>query len=177
VFAPDGGRILTASDDNTARLWDRDGKPLAILQGHAGRVNSAVFAPDGGRILTASRDTPRDVLTALRDGTARLWDRDGKLLATLEGHTDGVISAVFGPDGGRILTASDDNTAKRKVGQACSRLTQAFLEDAPPCRSPDAETHQRPSYTSCRLSSHHSSNRRCGTCHFSSSSSEPDTTP
>src|SRR5450755_1663929 len=25
VFAPDGGRILTASHDNTARLWDRDG--------------------------------------------------------------------------------------------------------------------------------------------------------
>jgi WD40 repeat protein len=44
-FAPDGGRILTASDDNTARLWDRDGKPLATLQGHTGRVNSAAFAP------------------------------------------------------------------------------------------------------------------------------------
>jgi WD40 repeat protein len=25
VFGPDG-RILTASDDKTARLWDRDGK-------------------------------------------------------------------------------------------------------------------------------------------------------
>jgi len=62
-FAPDGGRILTASGDNTARLWDRDGKPLATLQGHTGRVRSAVFAPDGGRILTASED-----------GTARLWE-------------------------------------------------------------------------------------------------------
>ena len=38
VFAPDGGRILTASYDNTARLWDRDGKPLAILKGHTGPV-------------------------------------------------------------------------------------------------------------------------------------------
>jgi WD40 repeat protein len=59
VSAPDGGRILTASDDNTARLWDRDGKPLATLQGHTGAVNSAVFAPDGGRILTASTATTR----------------------------------------------------------------------------------------------------------------------
>jgi WD40 repeat protein len=56
VFAPDGSRILTASsddytaDDNTARLWDRDGKPLATLQGHTGPVRSAVFAPDGSRI-------------------------------------------------------------------------------------------------------------------------------
>jgi WD40 repeat protein len=53
--------------DNTARLWDRDGKPLATLQGHTGAVNGAVFPPDGGRILTASEDN-----------TARLWDRDGK---------------------------------------------------------------------------------------------------
>ena len=63
MFAPDGGRILTASNDKTARLWDRDGKPLAILEGHTDAVNSAVFAPDGGRILTASDDK-----------TARLWE-------------------------------------------------------------------------------------------------------
>jgi WD40 repeat protein len=51
VFAPDGRRILTASADGTARLWDRDGKPLAILQGHTGEVTSAVFAPSA---LTSS---------------------------------------------------------------------------------------------------------------------------
>jgi WD40 repeat protein len=55
--------LTIASDDNTARLWDRDGKPLVTLQGHTGPVTGAVFAPDGGRILTASEDT-----------TARLWD-------------------------------------------------------------------------------------------------------
>jgi WD40 repeat protein len=101
VFRPDGGRILTASNDNTARLWDRDGKPLAILQGHTAAVRTAVFAPDGGRILTASDDK-----------TARLWDRDGKPLATFKGHTGRVTSAVFAPDGRRVLTASDDETAR-----------------------------------------------------------------
>jgi WD40 repeat protein len=30
----------------------------------------------------------------------------------LSGHTGAVNSAVFAPDGGRILTASDDNTAR-----------------------------------------------------------------
>ena len=61
--APDGRRILTASDDDTARLWDADGKELATLRGHTGSVLSAVFAPDGRRILTASADQ-----------TARLWE-------------------------------------------------------------------------------------------------------
>ena len=54
LFAPAGGRILTASADTKARLWDRDGKPLASLHCHTSRVTSAVFAQDGGGILTAS---------------------------------------------------------------------------------------------------------------------------
>jgi len=33
-------------------------------------------------------------------------------LADLKKHTGTVYSAVFSPDGSRILTASDDNTAK-----------------------------------------------------------------
>jgi WD40 repeat protein len=47
------------------------------------------------------------------DQTARLWDAaSGKKLLTLEGHTDGVRSAAFSPDGTRVVTASDDDTAK-----------------------------------------------------------------
>jgi WD40 repeat protein len=137
---PKAGRILTASEDKTARLWDGDGKPLAILSGHTDRVTSAVFSRDGGRILTASADnTARlwdgdgkplvtlhhadevtsavfspdgdHIMTASR-GTARLWDHDGKPLVTLQGHTGAIRGAVFAPEGGRILTASEDKTAR-----------------------------------------------------------------
>ena len=34
------------------------------------------------------------------------------VVADLEGHTDALTSAVFSPDGSRILTASEDGTAK-----------------------------------------------------------------
>jgi hypothetical protein len=64
VFSPDGTRILTASDDNTARLWDAaTGQPVAEPLRHEGGIRSAVFSSDGARILTASDDE-----------TARLWD-------------------------------------------------------------------------------------------------------
>ena len=43
------------------------------------------------------------------DNTARLWDAaSGQELQVLRGHEDTVRSAVFSPDGARVLTASED---------------------------------------------------------------------
>src|SRR5208283_1751889 len=103
VFSPDIRRVLTASWDKNARLWETEsGELLATFQGHTGAVDSAVFSPDGRRVLTASRDK-----------TAQLWEAEsGKLLATFQGHTGAVYNAVFSPDGRRVLTASSDETAR-----------------------------------------------------------------
>ena len=68
VFSPDGRRVLTASRDKTAQLWEAEsGKLLVTFQGHTDAVESAVFSPDGRRVLTASRDK-----------TARLWEAVSK---------------------------------------------------------------------------------------------------
>ena len=103
AFSPDGQRIVTASADSTARLWDAEnGQQLRVLSGHTGRVASAAFSPDGRRIVTASYDK-----------TARLWDAaSGEPLRVLSGHTDRVNDAAFSPDGRRIVTASYDKTAR-----------------------------------------------------------------
>ncbi|MEZ5776463.1 MAG: WD40 repeat domain-containing protein [Hyphomicrobiaceae bacterium] len=67
-FSPDSKRIVSASADGTARIWEADstGKAfthVATLAGHTGALTSAsFFTPDGKRILTASKD-----------GTALLW--------------------------------------------------------------------------------------------------------
>jgi WD40 repeat protein len=45
--------------------------------------------------------------------TARIWDAaTGKSLTTLAGHDGEVYSAQFSPDGARILTTSEDKTAR-----------------------------------------------------------------
>ena len=46
-WLPDGARVLTASDDHTARLWDAaSGQELQVLHGHEDSVLSVVFSPD-----------------------------------------------------------------------------------------------------------------------------------
>jgi WD40 repeat protein len=103
VYSPDGTRVATASDDNTARVWDAaSGAPVATLKGHEARVWMAVFSPDGERVATASDDT-----------TARIWNAvTGATIAVLKGHVDAVSSVTFSPDGKRVATASDDKTAR-----------------------------------------------------------------
>ena len=55
AFSPDGKRIVTASADYTARVWDAaGGESLAVLEGHSGYVWYTEFSPDGMRIVTAS---------------------------------------------------------------------------------------------------------------------------
>ena len=54
-FSPDGQRVVTASEDNTARLWDAaSGKPIGEPMKHEDAVISAQFSPDGQRVVTAS---------------------------------------------------------------------------------------------------------------------------
>ena len=49
AFSPDGKRIVTASFDGTARIWDAaTGEPIGEpLRGHERGVTSAAYSPDG----------------------------------------------------------------------------------------------------------------------------------
>jgi WD40 repeat protein len=67
-FSPDGTRVLTASADGTARLWDLSGRRIATFAGHADAIEDAAFSPDGRWIVTASGDgTARQYLVELDD--------------------------------------------------------------------------------------------------------------
>jgi WD40 repeat protein len=102
AFAPDSHRVVTASMDNSARIWDStDGHQLLALEGHKGPIWRGEFSPDGTRVVTASAD-----------GLAQVWDAEtGRTLYQLDGHRGNVWSAKFSPDGQFIVTANEYNTA------------------------------------------------------------------
>lgn len=57
AFHPNSAKIITASEDKTAKVWDLyTGKCLLTLQGHSGPVKNAVFHPDKPIIVTISDD-------------------------------------------------------------------------------------------------------------------------
>ena len=63
-FSPDGLRVATCSDDNTARVWDAlTGLPISEPFRHADSVVNVRFCSDGCRMVTASWDH-----------TARVWE-------------------------------------------------------------------------------------------------------
>jgi hypothetical protein len=56
-FSPDGRRIVTASDDHTAQIWDaQTGAPVTPPLSHTDVVWHATFSQDGKRVATASAD-------------------------------------------------------------------------------------------------------------------------
>ena len=109
-WSPDAKRLVSASDDGTARIWDVKGTQLAVLEGNQGAVTRALWSPDGKLIAATGTN-----------GTITIWsvvDQNPKLLYTLTGHTKKVNNLTWWGDKSsaydtqKIVTASDDGTAK-----------------------------------------------------------------
>jgi len=132
-FSPDGTRIVVTTQIHRASICDvRTGEELLSCFGDSERpydfqIMSTSFSSDGARIVGTCRESRGP-------GVAKVWDvrpvtgrprsgaasspgepryaPHGKELLTLRGHTNYVNRAVFSPDGTRIVTCSDDRTAK-----------------------------------------------------------------
>lgn len=103
TFSPDGQRVLTCSDDRTARVWDVEtGEPVSPVLQHGDFVEGGAFSPDG-----------QHVVTACRDHTGQVWDIPAgtKTSGPLQ-HFGGVNNVCFLPDGQTVVTAARDGTAR-----------------------------------------------------------------
>jgi len=103
AVTPDGRRAVSASWDQTLKLWDLErGEEIRTLKGHSEWVNAVAVTPDGRRAVSASRDK-----------TLKVWDMErGEEIRTLKGHSAWVIAVAVTPDGRRAVSASHDRTLK-----------------------------------------------------------------
>lgn len=105
IYSRDGSRILTASADETARIWDANtGREINWVGNRGQAVHSANFSPDGTRIVTICDDE-----------SACIWNvSTGREINSLplSGLNSALTYATFSPDGTSIVTTSDDKTVQ-----------------------------------------------------------------
>jgi WD40 repeat protein len=98
LFSPNGQIIATNnSDDETVKLWRRDGTFLRNIQGDSSVMS---FSPDSQAIITGSRE---DII--------KLWTSEGQEV-TWKNKIGSIASIELSPDGQRIATVGSDNTVR-----------------------------------------------------------------
>jgi WD40 repeat protein len=95
--------IVSASEDRTVRVWDRNGTQKLVLH-HPTAVHAVACTPPGSATNLC--------LTAGSDGAARLFDLDAGAEAPVYelrgGHTGPINCVAFGPQGKWCVTGGDD---------------------------------------------------------------------
>jgi WD40 repeat protein len=91
----DDGRLASASNDNTIRIWDvRGGADPIVLTGHEGAVTALAALP-GGRLVSGSKDK-----------TIRVWALAGSPGSQVVARHPGKVTAVSALVDGRVASAS-----------------------------------------------------------------------
>jgi WD40 repeat protein len=109
TYSPDGSKLLTTSNDGTAKLWDRNGELIREMkhlneQGAPQKIKHAAFTHGGDKIITVGYGH-----------LVKMWDSKGRYLKDLIGHGCSpdhnfceVNHVAISPDDETFVTVSAD---------------------------------------------------------------------
>lgn len=115
TYTPDAALLLTASFDQTAKIWDaHTGQAIRALPGHTGKVGAVRVTPDGHLAVTAG------------DHTLRLWSLpDGKSVRVIDADPQQVFTADVSPNGTVLASGNTNGQAKLWTIQGAPLATLA----------------------------------------------------
>jgi WD40 repeat protein len=113
--------IVTASHDKTARVWDKQGKEIAVLTGHTATLRSCAISSDSQFIFTATGatlcrwkrqgDRWRCQLELRPDTQTRVW---------LDGRSQTL--QIDGPDWPRWQLRNTQDSSQAYLGETIATL-------------------------------------------------------
>lgn len=103
TFAAEDGRVVTASSDQTAKLWDAvSGAELQTFSQHTGPLYCLAVSADG-----------RTMITGAQDNTVRVWDLPlSHPIRRVTAPGAAVMDIAFSPDGTMLLAGSADHSVR-----------------------------------------------------------------
>lgn len=105
TFSPDAKRVVTASEEGVAYVWNSitcDDIEIKRIKGRKARVSTVRYSVDG-----------KCIVTGYEDGFISLWDaKTYKAICSVKGHEKAVLSIQYNANGRLMVTSSSDNSIK-----------------------------------------------------------------
>jgi WD40 repeat protein/tetratricopeptide (TPR) repeat protein len=103
LVTPDGSSLISASKDNTIRIWDlQTYKCIHTLKGHQDWVRAIAVTNKGDKVISGSDDW-----------TIKVWDMAaGKCECTMSGHTMPIFTVAVSKNDHFVFSGSRDRTLR-----------------------------------------------------------------
>jgi WD40 repeat protein len=108
AYSPDGRTLAWSNGGGSIPLWDISSHRTIRKFQHPGGIASMAFSSDGKRLISAGGYQGED-----KDATLIVWDvATGMPTVTMDGHTEGITSALLNPNGQTLFSTDEQNVMR-----------------------------------------------------------------